>query len=406
MTSEPADLLTPRILLVDDERRIHASVRLRLGNNYEIASCADGAQALRLLADERFDLCIVDVQMPGMDGLRFIEAAQKVDPGLGFLILSAFDSDANLRRAIPLRIYEFLPKPIPGRDGFEHRIPEWIERTRHRRRQLGLAEHAGTIAHDLDSARLERDVELVVSESARDALLQTAGLLTTIHAHLVAATAMLGARARQDPSLTHLFRSLEEARKTSDAAVTVAEGFFDGAYGNRDTSPALIGAGIGHAVQIATRAIHGESGNKAVDVPAIDEHLAIRGLSGIDFLLMMTPAVALALTAAAAGTTVRIEVGTVARLDAITKDPRFKNNLWLNRRNATLGQSGSSILISVTNASLSRSQIEAWLRGEHTRFSGVTPRGFISGIQKCRGVLGFSVVPADEPLRIVFALPT
>ncbi len=405
MNNDPNELLTPRILLVDDERQIHASVRLRLGKNYDISSSPDGPDALLRIAEDRFDLCIVDIHMPRMDGLTFIEAAQKVDPCLGFLVLSAFDSDENLRRAIPLRVYEFLPKPIPGRDGFEHRIPEWIERTHQRRRQHGLANKAGTLAHDLNSARLERDVELVASESTRDALLQTAGLLTTIQAHLVTATATLGARVRQDPSVAHVLRNLEEARKTTDAAVTVAEGYFDGAYGNRDTSPALVGAGIRHAVQIAMRISHAEDANKAVDLPIVDDNVAIPGISGIDFLLMMTPAIALSLTAAAPNTTVRITVEAVSRLDEITKDTAFRNNLWFNRRNATMSQPGTAIQISATSACLTRTQVEAWLKGDHTRLEGVTPRGLSSGIQKCRGVLGFSNAPASERFRLVFALP-
>ena len=48
----------------------------------------------------------------------------------------------------------------------------------------------------LESARMEKEVELVASESARDALLQAAGLLTTVQAHLVGAVSTLAARAK------------------------------------------------------------------------------------------------------------------------------------------------------------------------------------------------------------------
>ena len=78
----------------------------------------------------------------------------------------------NLRRAIPLNVFDFIGKPLPERDGFEARIPEWIDRTRAQRRDQALARQAGTINQDLDLARLEREVELVASETARDALLQ------------------------------------------------------------------------------------------------------------------------------------------------------------------------------------------------------------------------------------------
>src|SRR4051794_1989067 len=123
MTPASVDLFSPRILVVDDERQIHASLKLRLGRDYSLVCHTDARQALALLPAERFDLCIVDIHMPHMDGLAFVAAAQQSDPALGYLLLSAFDTDENLRRAIPLGVYEFIPKPLPARAGFEDRLP-------------------------------------------------------------------------------------------------------------------------------------------------------------------------------------------------------------------------------------------------------------------------------------------
>ena len=124
MTRDAVNLLPPRILIVDDERQIHASLRLRLGNANELTFAYDAKEALEKVKQTRFDLCLADIHMPKMDGLAFIEAAQQLDSGLGFVVLSAFDSPENLRRAIPLQVYEFLSKPLPERAGFEARLPE------------------------------------------------------------------------------------------------------------------------------------------------------------------------------------------------------------------------------------------------------------------------------------------
>ena len=134
MATDTVELMTPRILIVDDERQIHASLRLRLGRDYELVCCFNAREALARLQQERFELCIADIHMPQMDGLTFIETAQKTDPALGYVVLSAFDSDENLRRTIPLQVYDFLSKPLPDRAGFEARIPAWIDATRRRRR--------------------------------------------------------------------------------------------------------------------------------------------------------------------------------------------------------------------------------------------------------------------------------
>lgn len=405
MSRDPTDALTPRILVVDDERQIHASVRLRLGNDYELVFCNDARQALEKVRHERFDLCFADIHMPHMDGLTFIELARETDPALGYVILSAFDSGENLRRAIPLQVFDFIGKPLPEREGFERRIPEWVERTRRQRRDAQLAQKSHLVAQELASAQLAHEVELVASESARDALLQTANLLTTIHAHLVAATTTLAPRAKADPSLAHLWRNLEEARKTADAAVSVADGFFNSAYAVRDTSPAFIDSGLRHAIGIARRLARADTSNQAVDFSAFDPQAVARGLSGIDFLLMMVPVLGLALSAAPAGTTIRLHVSHIGRLDTALKDPLAKNYLWLNRKSALTSHAAAQIVVSATAAALPRPDLEAWLKGESTWLAGVSPRGLVTGLQKSQAALGVATAPTSTHFRLVLTLP-
>ncbi len=405
MSTDPTDLVTPRILVVDDERQIHASLRLRLGQQYELVCCHDAKSALAVLAEERFDLCFVDIHMPGMNGLAFIEAAQRRDPALGCVVISAFDSSENLRRAIPLNVFDFIGKPLPARDGFEARIPEWIDRTRAQRREQALAKQAGTINQHLDVARLEREVELVASETARDALLQTANLLTTIHAHLVSAASAVAVRAKTDPGAVQLLRSLEEARKTADAAASVAAGFFDSAYASRDSSPALIDSGVREAIGIAARMCQAEAANKAVDFPPLDVRLPIQGLSGIDFLLMMVPVIGAALTLTGVNTTVGIRIQQLPRLDAATKDPLLRGYLWVNRKHALASHPAFLITVTTTATPLARAQAEAWLRGDAGPLATVSPRGLLAGLQKCRGLLALSQSPQTGQFRLVLALP-
>ena len=405
MEQNPAALLMPRLLVVDDERQIHASLRLRLGENYDIVFCFGGSEALEAVNQQRFDLCIVDIHMPQMDGLAFIERAKQVDPDLGYVILSAFDSDENLRRTIPLQVCEFIPKPLPERIEFEDRIPTWIDHTRQRRRERILVRQAGTLANDLGSAQLERDVEVIASESARDALLQTAGLLTTIHAHLATATSAIAARGRHDPSTGHLLRSLEEARKTAEASISITETFFNSAYGSRDSSPALVNAGLLHAISIASRMTQAEQSNKTIDFEPAEDCLPIRNLSGIDFLLLVIPAVAVSLALAPANTTVRIERQIRARLDLVSRNGLLKNFLWVNRKWAITSSPGVQITFVARAAPFTRSQAEAWVSGESAAQDLTPARGLISGIQKCKGMLGLAVAPAAEEFELVLALP-
>jgi CheY-like chemotaxis protein len=406
MSADTPELLSPRILVVDDERQIHSAVRLRLGRTCELTFCSNAVDALAQVRHNHFDVCLTDISMPKMDGLAFIEAAQAIDPCLGFVVLSAFDSYENLRRIIPLQVYDFVCKPIPDREGFEARIPGWVQITRQRRRDHTLAARGSIIASDLDAALLERDVEFIASESARDALLQTAGFLTTIHAHLVATCTLLAARVKTDSSLTHLFRSLDEARRTADAAMTSAESFFNSSYGCRDSSPAIVNEGLLHAIDIASRMTGAENAKKAVDVAHLADRREVRGLTGIEFLMALVPAIGAAIMAAPPETTIGIQCEFCPRLDTIYRNPGAGAYCWLNRKNALSSQPAIAIIIMAGATPLSRAEIDLWLKGEHAPLAPIATRGLLAGIRKSRGILGFSIAPGAKHFRLIIAFPT
>lgn len=406
LARDPITLLQPRLLVVDDEFQVHAAMRLRLSKEYDVTYSYGAQDALAKITKERFDLCLADISMPEMDGFRFIDAARKVDPQLGYVIVSACDNDTNLRRTIPLQVYDFISKPLPERRDFEHKIPDWIEATRTRRREHSLAEQAETVVQERDSARMERDVELVASESARDALMQTAGLLTTTHAHYHSALSFLVDRVKNDPSLTPLLRSMEEGRRATAAMISVVERFLGSAYGSRDSSPALVNDGIRDALNLALRNPTVEQLNKSAHFQPLDLQLPLRGLSGISFLLMMFPALAAALAIAPPTSTVGVRGEHFTRLDSILKDPSRRSYCWINRRNALLSHSGWLIVITTSSPALHRANVEQWLKGEYPALAAITPRGIIDGVQKCHGLLGFSLAPHEEHFQLLLALPT
>ncbi|WP_414662869.1 response regulator transcription factor [Horticoccus sp. 23ND18S-11] len=405
MNQNLVEMLPARILAVDDERQIHAALRLRLSREHQLVCCVSAEEALEVLSQDRFDLCLVDIHMPEMDGLVFVECARRLDPDLGFVVVSAFDSDENLRRAIPLQVLEFISKPLPERDVFDTRILLWIGETRRRRQERSLAQRATSAVSDLDTALIEREVEVVASESARDALLQISGLLTTIHAHVAAACSLATSRARIDSSVAQLLRNLEEARKTAAAAMTTAAGFFDSAYGSRDSSPAVFSEGVRRAIEIAARTNVANNANKEAEFQDLAIPVSIKGISGIDFLLMIVPVFTVAFSIAEANSTFGIQGEHCSRLDSVSRDPRFADYYWINRRNVLGSHSCVLIFVSVNAPALSRTQIEDWFKGEYEPLAFITARGVLGGIRKCRGLLGFSVAPRAEKFRMLLALP-
>ncbi|PZR82418.1 MAG: hypothetical protein DLM65_03970, partial [Candidatus Aeolococcus gillhamiae] len=108
------DPTVPRVLCADDDRPIRLFVRdaMRLGG-YDVAVVADGAEAIRRLDDGGpFDLVITDYSMPRATGIEVIEHAQRVDPTLPCIIVTAYHDLDLAMRAMRAGAVGFIPKPF------------------------------------------------------------------------------------------------------------------------------------------------------------------------------------------------------------------------------------------------------------------------------------------------------
>src|SRR6266481_3540044 len=78
-----------RILVVDDDAPVRTTVRLLLERGgHDVVAAADGRSGLKTIEAERFDLLIVDIFMPGMDGLETIRNVRSRLPDLPVLVMS------------------------------------------------------------------------------------------------------------------------------------------------------------------------------------------------------------------------------------------------------------------------------------------------------------------------------
>ena len=79
----------PRILVVDDDDSIRESIRLALSSaGIEAVGVENGPQALEAVSRTAFDGAIIDLVMPGMDGLATIQALRELSPGLPAVMIS------------------------------------------------------------------------------------------------------------------------------------------------------------------------------------------------------------------------------------------------------------------------------------------------------------------------------
>ncbi len=101
------------ILLVEDEEHLHEALRLNLElEGYEVTSAFDGAQALTAIRNEYFDLIILDVMLPEMDGINVTETVRLSNNEVPILILSAKNSSADRVLGLKKGADDYLTKPF------------------------------------------------------------------------------------------------------------------------------------------------------------------------------------------------------------------------------------------------------------------------------------------------------
>ena len=102
-----------RILVADDHLIIRQGLRLIMETQegFEmVGEAADGAEAVRLCADLHPDVVLMDLRMPGMDGLSAIERLRTEQPGIAVVILTTFNEDDLMMRGLRLGAKGYLLK--------------------------------------------------------------------------------------------------------------------------------------------------------------------------------------------------------------------------------------------------------------------------------------------------------
>src|SRR5204863_2079620 len=101
------------ILLVEDEENLHEALKLNLElEGYNVTSAYDGAAALTAVNAEYFDLIILDVMLPEMDGISVAETVRISNNEVPILILSARSSSADRVLGLKKGADDYLTKPF------------------------------------------------------------------------------------------------------------------------------------------------------------------------------------------------------------------------------------------------------------------------------------------------------
>ncbi|HEX5632451.1 MAG TPA: response regulator, partial [Gemmatimonadales bacterium] len=105
--------MKPRILVIDDEGAIRDSLRMILEyEDYQFVGAASGQEGLALVQRERPDLVLLDIKMPGMDGMEVLRKLHALDETLPIVMISGHGTTATAVDAIRSGATDFLDKPL------------------------------------------------------------------------------------------------------------------------------------------------------------------------------------------------------------------------------------------------------------------------------------------------------
>jgi DNA-binding response OmpR family regulator len=144
-----------RILVVDDEQFIRFLLSEELTQEgYAVSTAASGEEALAMLQKATFDLMLLDLKMPGMDGIEVMRAARHIAPETIVIMLTAHATLDSAVEALRYGGHDYLLKPSSAEDILSS-VEKGLAKRQRRQQQKDLIQRMGDLARELTGGRGE-----------------------------------------------------------------------------------------------------------------------------------------------------------------------------------------------------------------------------------------------------------
>ena len=193
-----------RVMLVDDHPAFRKGLAALIGteNDLEVvAETGDGNEAIQLFRRHKPDITLMDLRLPGMGGVEATIAIRKEFPDARVIVLTTFDMDEDIYRAMDSGAKSYLLKDTPEDElaatiravhaGEEKLAPELAERLAQRQKRPELSQREMEVLHLLVRGRSNKEIasSLFITED-------------TVKAHLKTLFVKLGVQDRTDAAIT------------------------------------------------------------------------------------------------------------------------------------------------------------------------------------------------------------
>ena len=173
----------PAILVIDDEAPMRKYVGMNLkARGYHVLLAANGAEALELVARTRVDMVLLDIGLPGLDGLSVLSAVRR-EAAVPVLMVSARAREGDKVRALDLGADDYLTKPF-GVDELLARVRALLRRADPAHKRSLPAYRSGALQVDFTARRVTRHGrEIALTPRQHDVLAYLARNAGTVVTH-------------------------------------------------------------------------------------------------------------------------------------------------------------------------------------------------------------------------------
>ncbi len=112
-----------KVMIVDDEQIVREGIKYSLESEYDgrlnvVCMAKNGREAIRLYDEYRPDIVLMDIQMPGLNGIESIRQILSIKEGVKFVIISAFEQFEYAKEALKIGVSDYITKPIEEQNLF------------------------------------------------------------------------------------------------------------------------------------------------------------------------------------------------------------------------------------------------------------------------------------------------
>ena len=180
-----------KILIAEDEPGLRLALRANLKAHYDVYEAADGLQAVEAVRQQFFDVVLMDIRMPGMNGLDALAEIKKISPGVLVFMMTAFESVETARMALQRGARDYIVKPVDMEE-LKANIDHLLEYRNIQRENVLLKERLGEqfaesniIARSAEMREILESIALIAPTDATVLILGESGTGKELVANLI-----------------------------------------------------------------------------------------------------------------------------------------------------------------------------------------------------------------------------